>query len=172
MCHSPFSSSSFFFSLSEGLSLPKRLLPLKSNKEAPVHPLTTCELELKSNVWAVISHSQTNWTLTWDRLIGKSKKTKQINPCWILIFCPCFCIFTWLYLINVMNMCCRGLNDPFPAPRCLYSLSRSTVSGLPYLSSRRYSQGKFCILNTFFLFTHRKSPKAKPRSNTVCTVQW
>lgn len=69
---------------------------------------------------------------------------------------------TWLYLINVINMCCRGLNDPFSAPCCLYSLSRSTVSGLTYLSSRRYSEAKFCILNTFFLFPHRKSPKAKP----------
>lgn len=78
------------------------------------------------------------------------QKWKQINPCWILIFCPCFCILTWLYLTNVINMCCIGLNDPFPAPCCLYSLSRSTVSGLTYLSSRRYSEAKFCILNTFF----------------------
>lgn len=67
-----------------------------------------------------------------------------------------FCIFTWLYLINVLNMCCRGLNDPFPAPCCLYSLSSSTVSGLTYLSSRRYSEAKFCIPNTFFLFPHRE----------------
>ncbi len=97
------------------------------------------------------------------------QKRRQIKPCWILIFGLCFCNFTWLYLINVINMCCRGLNDPFPAPCCLYSLSHCSVSGLTYLSSRRYSQAKFCILNRFFLLPHRNSPKAKPVQQYV---QW
>lgn len=76
---SSFFSSAFF--LNEERQNP---LPLKSNKEAAVRPLTACELKKVQH----LSSDKSLPNKLWDCLIGK--KREQINPCWILIFNTCF----------------------------------------------------------------------------------